>query len=508
MKKGCIPLDTSKPDTVVDDKKARSLAARWIVPAERPWWRWFWRSVLRQQRHIFILLLGAAIFLTILRLPTPEGLSPGGQRALAVMALCSLYWVTSVIPLAITGLLALALLSLTGALPTGDVFAAFGNSAVFFILGALILAGALMRSGLSTRLALVFLRRFGRSSRALLLAILFGGAFLSFWMPEHAVAALLLPIVSEVAEALNLVQRESRYGEGLFLALAWGTIIGGVSTFLGGARNVLAAAMLQERYGQTISFFDWMLAVVPIVLVLLVCSALMMAFFFSREKLGGVGTAREVMEGRIGRMGRVSRSEKQVGVVMGLTILVWVLFNERIDLATMALLAAVVLFLLKVVDWKSVQGYVNWGIVLMYGGAIALGTALMQTGATEWLAMTLMSQLEVSPWAAAMVLVALAFVLTAVISNAAVVAMLLPVAFSIGEQFGLGAVLVVYLIAVPSGLDFCLPIGTPPNAIAYASGYVRSETMIRVGLVLSVVTWLVFTLMARFYWPLLGLWAP
>jgi len=221
-----------------------------------------------------------------------------------------------------------------------------------------------------------------------------------------------------------------------------------------------------------------------------------------------VSTAQEVMEGRIARMGPVSQEEKQVGVVMGLTILTWVLFNEQIDLATTALLAAVALFVLNVFDWKSVQGYINWGIVLMYGGAIALGTSLMKTGATEWLAMALMSQLEVTPWAAAMVLVVLAFVLTAVISNAAVVAMLLPVAFSIGEQFGLGPVLVVYLIAVPSGLDFCLPIGTPPNAIAYASGYVRPETMIRVGLILSVVTWLVFVLMARFYWPLLGLWSP
>jgi sodium-dependent dicarboxylate transporter 2/3/5 len=453
-----------------------------------------------------ILVLGGVLFAVVLFLPTPEGLSPQGQRALAILALCALYWVTNVIPLAITGILALALLSLTRAVPTDQAFSAFGSPAVFFILGALILAGALMRSGLSTRLALVFLRRFGRSSRALLLAVLFGGALLSFVMPEHAVAALLLPIVSEVAEALNLVPKESRYGQGLFLALAWGTIIGGVSTFLGGARNVLAVAMLQERYGLSISFFDWMIAVVPIVVVLLLCAALLMASFFSRGEVAHVGTAREVMEARIKRMGKISKREKRVGVVMGLTILTWVLFNEQIDLATTALLAAVLLFLLKLVDWKSVQGYVNWGIVLMYGGAIALGISLMETGATEWLAMTLINQLHVSPWMVAMVLVVLTFVLTAVISNAAVVAMLLPVAFSIGEQFGLGSILVVYLIAVPSGLDFCLPIGTPPNAIAYASGYLRSETMIRVGIILSVVTWLIFTLMMRFYWPLLGLW--
>ncbi|MBN1483181.1 MAG: DASS family sodium-coupled anion symporter [Chloroflexia bacterium] len=500
-------MDTSRPDPP-DEEQVRRLAARWILPSDRPWLRRLWQVTLRNRRQIFILLLGLVIFTTILLMPQPEGLSAGGQRALAVMALCALYWVTSVIPLAITGLLALALLSATQALPTSEVFAAFGNSAVFFILGALILAGALLRSGLSTRLALLFLRRFGHNQRALLLAILFGGAFLSFWMPEHAVAALLLPIVVEIAEALRLVPQQGRYGEGLFLALAWGTIIGGVSTFLGGARNVLAAAMLHQRYDLNISFFEWMLTVVPIVLILLGISALLTILVFNREKGADVGTAREVMEGRIARMGPVSRAEREVGIIMGLTILVWVIFNEQIDLATTALLAAVALFLLKVVDWKSVQGYVNWGIVLMYGGAIALGTSLMKTGATEWLAMSMMSHLEVSPWTAAMVLVVLAFVLTAVISNAAVVAMLLPVAFSLGEQFGLGPILVVYLIAVPSGLDFCLPIGTPPNAIAYASGYVRSETMIRVGLILSVVTWLVFVLMARFYWPLLGLWSP
>lgn len=475
------------------------------MPAGRPLGQWLWRAILRRRRNLFVLLLGVAVFTTILLLPRPASLSAEGQRALAVLAVCALYWMTSVIPLAITGLLALALLSLTGAVPTDRAYSAFGNSAVFFILGALILAGALMHSGLSTRLALVFLRRFGKSPRALLLAILFGGAFLSFWMPEHAVAALLFPIVTEIAEALNLLPRSSRYGEGLFLALAWGTIIGGVSTFLGGARNVLAVGMMQERYGVSIGFFDWMIAVVPIVVILLVCAALLLVLFFARG-LAEVGTARQVMEARIARMGALRPAEARIGGLTGLTVAVWVFLNGQVDLATAGLLAVVALFVLRLVEWKSVQGYVNWGIVLMYGGAIALGTALTETKATEWLTMTLMSHLQVSPWTASLILVILAFILTALISNAAVVAMLLPVAFSIGERFGLGPILVVYLIAVPSGLDFCLPIGTPPSAIAYSSGYIRSRTMIRVGLVLSVVTWLVFTLMARFYWPLLGLW--
>ncbi len=490
-----------------DEKKTRfrALTERWIVPPERPWWRWLWRAVLQRWRHLLVLSLGALVFAVILLLPTPAGLSPQGQRALAVLALCALYWVSGAIPMATTGLLALALLSLTGAVPTAYAFASFGNTAVFFILGALILAGAIMRSGLSARIALAFLRRFGQRPRSLLLATLFGGALLSFVMPEHAVAALLLPIVTEVAESLNLVPRADRYGEGLFLALAWGAIIGGIATFLGGARNVLAVTMFQERYGLTIGFFEWMVAVVPIVLLLLLLAALLMAFVFGREKVTGVETARIVMEGRIARMGPFSRNELQVGVVLGGTILVWVLLNERVDLATTALLSAAILFLLRLVDWKAVEGYVNWGIILMYGGAIALGSALMETGATEWLATALLRSPQIEPEVVAFVLLLLSFVLTVLSSNAAVVAMLLPVAFSIGERFGLGPMLVLYLVTVAAGLDFCLPIGTPPNAIAFSSGYLRRRTMLRVGLVLSGITLPVLWLMARFYWPLLGL---
>ena len=153
----------------------------------------------------FLIIISFSVFFVILNLPTPEGLTSEAQKALAIFSLCIFLWVTHALPLMITSLLVVILFPLTGVLSTHDSYALFGNEAIFFILGAFILASGIMRSGLSTRLALLVLRHFGRSPNSLLLGFLCLSAFLSFWMSEHAVAAMLFPIVLEVVNALKLV---------------------------------------------------------------------------------------------------------------------------------------------------------------------------------------------------------------------------------------------------------------------------------------------------------------
>jgi len=189
-----------------------------IVVDTRP----LWIVLLGRSTHLFKLALGIVAFLFVYNMDTPAGLSPPGQRALAVFVVCVIYWVFNVLPLMITSLLAIALIPLTGVMSSEEAYALFGNSAVFFILGAFILAACMMKSGLSTRLSLVFLQRFGHSPRRLLLGIFLLNAFMSFWMSEHAVAAMNYPIVAEIVVVLRLRPFASSYGKGLFIALAWG----------------------------------------------------------------------------------------------------------------------------------------------------------------------------------------------------------------------------------------------------------------------------------------------
>ena len=337
------------------------------------------------RRRALSIVIAFAACAGIVMAPTPEGLTPEGQNAIAIFALCFVLWVSNALPLSVTSLLAIVLLPTLQVLPATRSFELFGSPVVFFILGAFILAAALMRSGLSTRLALAFLRRFGGSPRSLLAGVIFVGGFLAFWMPQHAVAALLFPIVMEIAHALGLEPVKSRYGRALLLALAWGCVIGGVATFLGGARNPLALGILRQHYDLSITFVEWLVAVAPFSITLMGCAYLLLVRDFGID-VSDVTGARDALDIKAKALGPLSKREKGVGIIMILTIIAWTTSGQVVALASISILAAVALFVLNVLEWKSVEEYVNWGVILMYGGAIALAAALHESGGARWIA--------------------------------------------------------------------------------------------------------------------------
>lgn len=453
-------------------------------------------------RYLAILLI-AGVFGFLVSRPAPQGLSVEGYRAIAIFSLCLTLWVTQLIPLAITSILAITLIPIFGVLETKEAYALFGNEAVFFILGVFILAAAMMKSGLSTRVALLFIEKFGSSPSKLAGGVMFTGAFLSLWMSEHAVAAMLFPIVLELVHSLGLEPLKSRYGKALFLAMAWGVIIGGVATFLGGARNPLAVGILKESTGVSIGFLEWIIAILPEVIALLLVALFILARFFKPE-ITSVERARENIKGKIERMGRLSAREAGIGAIMLLTILSWIFIGQNIGLANIALLSVVVLFVFKLVNWKDIEGYVNWGVILMYGGAIALGAALAQSGAAAWIADITIRPLASNVLVAVLIFAGVSIFLTEGISNAAVVAILMPVGLGLSKSIGIDPKIVTYSIAMPSGLAFLLPMGTPANALAYSSGFLKLKDVFIYGLLLNFLAFIFFGLLVLFYWPLIG----
>ncbi len=460
--------------------------------------------LLARSRRLASLVAGAALCWWILSAATPAGLTREGQKALAVFALCVFYWVFDVLPLMITSLLAIVLLPLTGVLSSREAYAQFGNEAVFFILGAFILAAAMMRSGLSARLALWVLRRYGHRPVTMLRGIFLINGAMSFFMSEHAVAAMTFPMVVEIAAALRLARGRSGYGRALFLSMAWGTSIGGVATLIGGARAPLALGILREVTGRSYSFGEWTAANLPLVLVLFTVGWGVIRFFFPLD-LADVSAAERALEEKFLALGRVSLQERLVGVVMGVTVVLWIALGEEYGLANIALGAVVALFALRVVRWRDVEGYVNWGLILMYGGAICLGAALSRTGAAAWVARQTIAAWASGPVSLVFLLSAAAIATTEVMSNSATVAILMPVALAVAGEFGFDPRIMAPVIAVPAGLSFLLPIGTPANAIAYSSGYLRVRDMAVPGLVLNLIALAVFNLLVWWYWPLLGI---
>ncbi|MFC1799674.1 SLC13 family permease [Candidatus Eisenbacteria bacterium] len=452
----------------------------------------------------FILAIVVTVF--ILVSPPPEGLSQEGQAAISVFAMCFILWTTGALPLSVTSLLAIALLPLFGALDATTAFSLFGNRAVFFILGAFMLAAAMMSSGLSVRVSLLFLKRFEGSPKRLLSGIILSCAFMAMWMPAHAVAALMFPIVLEIALALNLEPRFSNYGKALFLSMAWGCVIGGVLTLLGGARNPLAIALLREQYGLTISFTKWIVAVFPISAVLLVVVHLLVFKVFAPE-IDNVKPARELIERKVRDLGPMSGRETKVLFVMITTILAWIFLGERVGLAPIAILGSSTLFVLGAMSWNDVEKYVNWGVILMYGGAIALAAALQMTGAAKWMVTSLLGSVPLDPFTLIAFVAVVSMILTEAMSNAAVVALVLPIAFELGDTVpGINPLVMVFAVALPAGLAFSLPIGTPPNAIAYSARYHRLRDSLRVGVIMNLTALTTFLLVAKYYWKWIGVY--
>lgn len=466
----------------------------------RPIWMIVMDRTLRYQ-----LLAGLALVAAIAyQLPLPAGLTEAGYHSLVLFGVTIALWVSGLLPIAVTALLSMVMLPLAGIMPAKQTYALFGNEAVFFILGAFILGAAMAGTGLSSRLARAMLVRFGSTPRRLAMTVFLLAAGLSFCMSEHAVAAMLFPVVVEISSSLGLKPGKSRYAKLLFMSIAWGCIIGGIATFLGGARAPLAVGMLREIGGTDIGFFDWTMAAIMIVLPLLFIGFTLLLYFFPPD-LASVDDGIRVLNRKRLEVGRISYDEMITALVMIATIGGWVFFGRQLGLAAIAIMGTTVLFAFRVVSWQKIEEYVNWGIILMYGCSIALASAMEKTGAALWLAGKGLSVFPLSPFAIVALISLVAILLTECISNAAVIAILMPIGLSLATGLGIDPRVMTLSIALPAGLAYCLPMGTPATAIAFGSGYLKSRDMIVPGTVVMGISWLLFLGSAWFIWPLLGL---
>lgn len=458
------------------------------------------------KRKLLAALAGPGIAAALLLAPTPDGLTQPGQAALAVLALCVTWWLTSPVPLPVTSLAGLALLPVLGAMPAGEALALFGNQAVFFVIGVFLVAAALLQTGLSSRLTLLGLRRLSSSEDVLCIGVQVVAWALCAVMVSHAVAAILLPIVLELIRALDLGPR-SRTARRLLLGMAWGTVCGSNLTLLSSARASLAL----ELYGgwrldaglaaDPIGFAAFSAGAAPVSLVSLLISMVVLRVCFRPEGLD-LSPAVERLDERVQALGPIDRRQIAVLVVLGAMIAAMVGFGPS-WLGVVALLASGLLFLLQVLKWEDAERYVNWGVILMYGGAIAVGGALHRTGATAWLADRILPE-GIGPTATLGLVGLMSAGLTELVSNAAVIAVVLPVAMPLAPETGLDPHALAWAVPIAAGLAFVLPTSTPAMAMVFGTGYLRVRHTLA-GLVVTVLSLGVLLVAGRLLWPLLGL---
>ena len=464
-----------------------------------------WIVLFDRLRRYILLALFFGFFALLLGLEGPSDLSSEGYKVLCLFILCVCLWATNLIPLSITSLLAIAAVPLLGIMEATQAYSYFGNKAVFFILGVFILSAAMIACGLSTRISIWVMEHWSETPGQLVTSTYFFAAISSCFMSEHAVAVILFPIIHEIAQSLNLKQDNSIFGKSMYFAMAWGCIIGGSMTVLGGGRVPLAVEMLEKATAgqQTLGILQYTQLSFPLVLLLLGGGWVALKILFPSD-IQNIDRARKILKQKAVVMGKLTFQEKGISLIMGATLFCWFVYGDQLGIANIAIIAIVLLFVLNLITWKMVEAHINWAIVLMYGGAICLGEVMSESGAALWLAEQLFSGLIESGTVFLMAIALLSTLFTTFMSNSAVIAILLPTAISMSPAYGINPTLATMTVILPSNFAFILPIATPASALAYSSKFLTLREMIWSGSILSLLGLAFYLLLLMFYWPVIG----
>ncbi len=431
---------------------------------------------------------------------TDGGLSANGARTLAIFLAAVILWVTEAVPLVVTGLGVFVALVAGGIGTPAEVSAWFGDRVVFFLLGIFLIAGTLTASHVVDHAALRLLNAIGTSPRRLRQGVYWVAFFASFLLAEHAVAAMLFPVIARIRDALGRPRQSSTYVAGLFLALAWGCSIGGIVTYLGGARIALAMGIAQAKGIEVPGFFELMGMSLPIAIPFGIIAAIILEVAFPID-VPSVAQAREALAERRRELGRFGPRQQAVSVILLLTIAAWAYFGVKY-LAPVALASASVLIASSLGRWREVERNVPWDLLIMEAGALALCAALQHTGASVWAGHLAFSNIGHEPL---LIIAAIAFftiVLTELFSNPAVVTLLVPLLLAAAPALGFQGheIALVLAVALPCGLSFVLPLGSPPLAIAFSSGEYKVAKVAGWGILLDLIPVPLTVVAFWFFW--------
>ncbi|HET7414619.1 MAG TPA: SLC13 family permease [Arthrobacter sp.] len=473
------------------------------------------------------LILGPLLFLMTLLLFNPEGLSDAGQAVLASTLWVATWWVTEALPIPVTSLLPIVLFPITAGLPVAEISSSYADDTIFLFMGGFMIALAMEKWNLHKRIALNIISVCGTSTERIILGFILATGFLSMWISNTATAMMMVPIglaiIYQVADSLkdeksvDTSKENFVFGKVLMLAIAYAASIGGLGTLIGSPPNAILVSVVEETYGISISFAQWMLFGAPIAIIFLFILWFYLVKFAFRMNVKDLPGGRDVIRKEKKALGQASVEEKIVFVVFTLTALAWITrtfflsrFIEGVSDAGIAIAASVVLFLIptiskrggRILDWETAVK-LPWGILLLFGGGLAIAAAFVETGLADWVGEQLMFLEGMPVFIVLLVIVAITVFLTEFTSNTATATMLYPIMASLAAALAVHPYALLVAAAVGASYAFMMPVGTPPNAVVFGSGYLRIPEMIRAGAGLNVLVIAIIPVAIYFLLPLL-----
>ncbi|MFH1762685.1 MAG: DASS family sodium-coupled anion symporter [Gemmatimonadota bacterium] len=441
--------------------------------------------------------------------------------ALAMAAFVVTCFLTEAIPLPGVAFCIGLILVFTGVVTREEVAQLFWSDACWFIMGSLMFAVAFVKTGVDKRICLLLFRRLAKPSLAWVTAILVmviapAAGFIS----DHALAAMFLPIAIALYNnsLSDSIPRDPELAKMLVIGIAMACNIGGFGSPSGGARNVIMITYMEDMFGFSVGYGEWILYGLPFVLVMIPVVWALLNWRF-KPKIRDLSPALDTLKRDIARMGPWNRNQIIAVAVFLVMLLGWITESNillritgiRLGIGVLAVAGAVAYLLLGVVNWRDYQTKVDWGVVWLYAGAIIFGKVLDQTGAAYWMARSVVEGMASLGLTGGQALLAVGGAVTAGMTNlmadGPAAAAVGPITLNMAGIAGAGTTLVPYMgliTSAASSMAYLLIIGTPPNAIVYASGFLEPKDFLRIGIPCFILAFLVLMFMSMVYWPLLG----
>ncbi|MDF1688567.1 MAG: SLC13 family permease [Cycloclasticus sp.] len=416
----------------------------------------------------------------------------------AIAAWCVTWWIFEPVPIPITSLLPIAIFPLTGVLTSEQVAAAYGNKLVLLLLGGFLLSTAISHCGAHRRLALTMVHWFGSNNpKRLVMGFMFAAATLSMWISNTAATLMLLPVALAIISSSD----NKALALPLLLGLAYAASIGGIGTPIGTPPNLIFMQVYEENTGLQISFTQWMMWSLPLLITLIP-----IVWLWLTRNLHNEG------EFHLPIVGEWSTHERRVMIIFGLTALLWITRREpfggwsdwlalpQANDASVALLAVIALFIIpngnkqKLLDWKTAQ-QVPWGILLLFSGGICLAKAFVVSGLSTQLGEQLSSVTSFSIIIMIAIIALSVTFMTEATSNTATTAMLMPVLAATALNANLDPLLLMIPATFSASCAFMLPVATAPNTIVFSSGHIHTEQMAKEGLILNFIGAAIITIL-------------
>jgi len=450
------------------------------------------------------LIAAFGISLFLFYIPSPVSLSPEAHRTLIIVVIMFILIIGEVIPLPAVAILILILEVVLGIDTPNGVAKSFMSDAVFFIMGSLMMAVAIVSQGLDKRLALGIIKLTGNKTWRIVFGFVAISAILSSFIGEHTVAAMMLPV------ALTLIQNTSddqktidHLSSILLFSIAYGCAIGSIGTPSGGGRNVIMIGYISEFGLGNISYLDWIKYAYPMLLLEIpIAVALLWMTFKPDQRI--LDSAVRKLKVKVTKTGAITGNQIMAIGIFVLVFLGWVFLSPYLGLGIVALIGVFLYLSFGLIEWQDINRNTNWGVILLFGSAISLGIQMKETGAAEWVATQsingmsmLINNLDFMQWFISVILTG---ILTNFLSNAATVAVLGPVILNMGGN----PIIMGMSTSIASSFAYLTIVASPTCMIIHSSGLVKSSDYLTAGWKLFVISVFLLFLISNLYWPFLS----